>query len=352
MATKSVYQPINESALKLFELEETPLTGVFSYDNKIEDIIEVNLELYTVLCDLLKNSTIDDLSTVKDKKAFLLPLSPVSLNRVKYILSENSIKFTNDYEEADFIITHDDFHKKYYNRNDKILNSALCFTINEGITINSAPDDGTSFLDVYEYLKDTNKKLLMDGRNRRNWNRIFRDLDYYCFTYNNYVTGMMLNIAEKIQNGMLNVIHVKTLMGQSTNKILFTEQLAEDLINQINSNNREDVDMAGMVLPTIDYSKNIHLLWEFSQNYYWTLQKFNRNKDVKEWIERAKLIEYYRNNAEDMILKLKQDENLTKTYFNYFEPLARKQITIHNREIYNFKVSIKPEFLEFNNEDE
>jgi molybdopterin-guanine dinucleotide biosynthesis protein len=351
MATKSVYQKINEEALKLYQLEETPLTGVFSIDGSVQEVIKVSKDLYNNLVDLIKTPTVNDLSTLKNKKVFLIPLSPVSINRVKYILSENSIKMTNDYEEADFIITHNNFNRSFYGSSDNVINSALCFYYSNHVLVSKITNENSITQPLIDYIKSSGNDLILDNKKKDTFRHIRHENDI--ITYNSceyYVTGMMLNIAEKIQNSLLNVIDLSLLTTSISNKIVLTEGLKNDLIMQIQSTNKEDIDMAAMVLPTIDYGKNMHVLWEFSKIYY-SLSKFNRNKDVKEWIERADIRKLYNLSPEDMIMNLKKDGNLTKTYFNYFEPLARKDIQIYNRNIYNFKVSIKPEFLEFNEEE-
>jgi len=54
-----------------------------------------------------------------------------------------------------------------------------------------------------------------------------------------------------------------------------------------------------------------------------------------------------RKSAQDMILWLEEKELLNKTYFKYLEPIVRQEISIHNRDLYVFKVSVKKEYQKY-----
>ena len=45
-----------------------------------------------------------------------------------------------------------------------------------------------------------------------------------------------------------------------------------------------------------------------------------------------------------MILSLEQKNMLDKENFRYLEPIVRKEVTIQNRELYTFRVEVKPEY--------
>ena len=51
--------------------------------------------------------------------------------------------------------------------------------------------------------------------------------------------------------------------------------------------------------------------------------------------------------AEEMIIWLKQNNLLTSRAFRYLEPIVRKEISISNRDLYVFKVAVKPEYREY-----
>ena len=46
-------------------------------------------------------------------------------------------------------------------------------------------------------------------------------------------------------------------------------------------------------------------------------------------------------------MKLEKEERLTNESFRYLEKIVRKDISIHNRELYVFKVSVKQEYKKY-----
>ena len=51
--------------------------------------------------------------------------------------------------------------------------------------------------------------------------------------------------------------------------------------------------------------------------------------------------------AQDVVLKFKEEEILDKKSFRFLEKIIRQEISIHNRELYTFKVSVKKEFQKY-----
>ena len=54
-----------------------------------------------------------------------------------------------------------------------------------------------------------------------------------------------------------------------------------------------------------------------------------------------------RRSAQAMILWLEQRKKLCKTTFRYLEPIVRREISIHNRDLYTFKVAVKKEYQQY-----
>ena len=48
-----------------------------------------------------------------------------------------------------------------------------------------------------------------------------------------------------------------------------------------------------------------------------------------------------------MILWLEQNDLLDRKSFKHLEPIVRKEITIHNRDLYTFRVAVKKEYLKY-----
>jgi hypothetical protein len=114
----------------------------------------------------------------------------------------------------------------------------------------------------------------------------------------------------------------------------------------ISSYSDDDTEIVAKILPTIDNGKNHHLLWALMKKIDNNLYKFNRNKDVQFWINNLKY-KYSRLDAQGMILQLEKDEILDTKSFKYLEPICRKEITIYNRDLYVFNVSVKPKYQQY-----
>ena len=107
--SKNVFQEYEQDALDHFNLEDTSQYGVCSSNiGEIETIIVSDSEyIYKKIRDILSDPTSTTIGAWK--KAFVLPKSPVSLDRIKAALKEHKITVTNDCSLADVIITHNDF---------------------------------------------------------------------------------------------------------------------------------------------------------------------------------------------------------------------------------------------------
>ena len=124
------------------------------------------------------------------------------------------------------------------------------------------------------------------------------------------------------------------------------EELLSDLKTQLASYS-DDKALALKIIPTIDYKKNYHLLWQFSQDCNNITYADNRDKDLQYWIDASNFREFERKSAQDMILWLDEEGKLDKTTFRYLEPIVRKEISIHNRDLYTFKVAVKKEYQKY-----
>lgn len=161
------------------------------------------------------------------------------------------------------------------------------------------------------------------------------------------ISALALNIAYLIDIGELKVISGETLLHASANLIDLTEDLLVELSQWVNSYDDENVAVAAKILPTINYTKKPHLMWQLAQNIYSYMYKFNRDKDVQFWEEQSDLSTLYHNSAQDMILQLEKSNKLSNESFRYLEKVVRKDIRISNRDLYVFKVSVKPEYKKY-----
>ena len=130
--------------------------------------------------------------------------------------------------------------------------------------------------------------------------------------------------------------------------MILDEQLLGDLKVQLdNSRYNEDKILALKIVPTIDYTKNYHLIWQFAQDCSHITYADSRDKDLNYWLQVSNFLKFERKSAQDMILWLDSKDKLCKTTFRYLEPIVRKEISIHNRDLYTFKVAVKKEYQKY-----
>lgn len=342
MADKSVHQNFDPAAIQHFGLVYTSQIGVYT-SNAIEPVIHTDSkQTYENIKSLLSNVTITGVNLKTKKKAFILPLCPVSQDRLKISLKEHGITVTNDYELADLIITHNEFHKDL-NNSETILTTLMMAKLYNYMTLEST-NNRVPFLDTW--IKNNNVGIIYDWKVDNVIKYYNCDMSEPLFD-NCIISGMAINLAYKIANNAIDVVDTDTVLNESANKQVLTETLVSDILRLCNSYNSEDNKMAGMIIPAIDYTKNLHLFWELAKELNAELYRFKRNKDVLYWSEVSNLSEIAGFNAEEMIDYLIKNDLMTNFYFKYFEPIARKEIQIDNRELYVFKVQVKPEYQKY-----
>lgn len=340
MANKNVNQDYNNDALKHFGLDNDLFYGVI-ISNLVEDVlITQDQTTFEKVRDLLTDETIDGTKIQNYKRAFIMSGGSVTQDRLKAACKEHKVTITNDYEKADFIITNDDTYQKFSN-GERIKTSKLMYRLwnYEAFKPEDVPGSGI--------IKSHHCPVIWDYK----WDD--RGIpSYQCGNPISLmdewgITGLALNIAHLVDTGELEVINEETILHSSANKIDLTETLVKELGDWVNSYDSENIAVAAKILPTIDYTKRPHLLWELAQKLYSYTHNFNRDKDVKYWLEKAELSELYHSSAEDMIMKLEKEEKLNNESFRYLEKIVRTEISIHNRELYVFKVSVKPEYKKY-----
>jgi len=338
MASKSVYQSYDTGALNHFGLDSAPYYGVLS-SNLVEEVLVTQDETtFKKIQNILTTSTEDSTTFKTKKKAFVLPKCNVSLDRIKSALKEHGITVTNDYELCDLVITHDDVYERFES-GENIKSTVMMAKLWNYQTLENT---NGSLLAIDQYHGD----VIYDGN-------ISGKVRYYNCTsgeslYDEWmITGMAVNLAHKIDGGLVGTIDANTVIYESANKQLLDETLLQDLQKYMSSYNAEDRAIAAKVIPTIDYLKNYHLLWEFAQQCENHMYHFNRDKDVQYWLGQSKFNKFSRKSAHDMILWLEQEGKLDSISFKYLEPTVRKQIHISNRDLYVFKVQVKPEYLKY-----
>ena len=343
MANKNVYQNYNNDALEHFGLDSDPFYGVITSSQVDDVLITQNEKVFSQVKDLLTNETIGGTGIKNYKRAFILPGCSVTQDRLKAACKEHKVTITNDYEKADFIISHDDFYEKFRNGN-RIKTSTLMYKLWNYEAFKSQDIPGSGIIQSHHYPVIWDEKFNDRGIPSYHCINSITLMDEWA------ITGLALNLAYLVETNELEVISEEAVLHASANQIDLTEDLLKELNTWVSSYDEENIAVAAKILPTVDYSKKPHLMWELAQNMYSYTHKFNRDKDVKYWLEKSNLCDLYHMSAEDMIMHLEQDDKLNGESFRYLERIVRRDISIHNRELYVFKVSVKPEYKKYLND--
>ena len=342
MASKNIHDGgYPDQALVDLGFEDANIVGMVQNNLYIVDVtISESQSQYDKIKSLLETETTSDLSQVK--RAFILPMHNVSTDRLKAALKEHKISVTNDYEKADFIIPHLNFYDNY-SAIDNIPQTKLMFHLKNGYYCN---DHRTC---VADYHNDTGNTVILDKRSlgdKQQWN-----IEYDSLPYDSYIfSNMAIRIAALIEDGDLQVIETDTILNQSANRVPMTEELMEDLNKMVSSYSAsdEELQMAGKIIPTIDPTGEPYLLYKYSKEFLGNLDyKYSRNKDVIYWLDKHQCCYLSRLTAEDAIKHFEQEGLLDSRCFRALEVECRKEIVISNRELYTFKVQVKPEYRKY-----
>ena len=339
MASKSVDQSYDANALLHFGLHGT-YYGIVSGSGVRKVLVEDDEKTKGIIHELLTKPTLDNMTFRTKKKAFVLPKSEVSADRIKAALKEHGIVVTNDYTKADLIVAHDDIYSSRENGGNIPAHTMLNKIWNYETTMGDSASVG-----VMKKISDSGLECIITDK-------VTDQIRYYnidiqdSITEGYIFTGLAVNLAHKIALGEVDVIDTRSVLHASANVQELDEQLLEDLIAQLNSGG-DSRELAGSILPTIDYTKNLHFLWKLGQECYNIDSWFNRNKDVQYWFDKSNLCDISRKNAQEMIQWLEEEGKLCKKSFRYLEPVCRKEIHISNRDLYVFKVQVKKEYLKY-----
>ena len=343
MANKSVYQNFDADALTYFDLEQDTIYGVLSTSGEIDKVLcTQDQTTYEKINTILTVPTEDGTTFRNKKKAFILPKCTVSQDRLKAALKEHGITVTNDYELADLIIGHEDISTHRLENAENIPSTVMMNKLwNYETTL------GRSSATHPKEIAIANSGLEVIITPKLTESVRYYDLDIEDSLYDSWMlTGMAVNLAYIIDTTDVSVIDPETVLHASATKMVLDEQLLADIKSQLSAYG-DDKALALKIIPTIDYKTNYHLLWQFAQDCNQITYADNRDKDLQYWIDASGFTKLERRSAQDMILWLDNEDKLDKVSFRYLEPIVRKEISIHNRDLYTFKVAVKKEYQQY-----
>ncbi|MCH9716563.1 MAG: hypothetical protein K0U52_05685 [Gammaproteobacteria bacterium] len=342
MASKSVYQEYDTDALNHFGLASDPIYGILAGSNMESVLVTQDNTTYGKIEDILKSSKETDTSFRNKKKAFVMPGADVSLDKIKAALKEHKITVTNDYTKADLIITNKNIATKC-NHGENIPTTKMLIKLLNYELVKDGALQNRSFVD--DLIDEYKGNVILSEK-------ITEHTQYYYYTtvdslYDNWIiTGLALNIAYLIDTGVAGTVDCETILHASSSQMDLTEELLSQLTAMLNGS-KDEKEMAASIIPNLNPFKNYHLLWQFAQKNSSLTYKFNRNKNLQYWMDQVDFPSLYYRSAQEMILWLEENELLDGIYFKYLEPLVRKEISISNRDLYVFKVSVKKEYQKY-----
>jgi len=346
---KTIHQDYNPDAIDHFSIDCDPYGVMVDRSGAIETVY-IDESDYTTkkLIKILDKSDCDvqpDMTLYK--KAFVLPNCPVSADRIKAALKEHKITVTKDLDKADLLLSH--MHLENTSESGGNINHNYLFT---HLWNYDAIEDGCQVIRDYTEDPDNMRsgekaRVIYDDKVREGYVGHY-NADYKEMPYDSYMmTGLAVNAAYEVEVNGLAVFDVDKIMHQSATKTPLDEQLMSDILAMAKEGGSENWNMIGAILPTIDYRYNHHLLWALSCEINTGLYNLNRNKDVQYWKKASNFEDFYHNSALDMIQWLENKGHLNKKSFKYLESIVRKEIRIDNRDLYVFKVSVKPEYKKY-----
>jgi hypothetical protein len=339
MAKKTVFQDIDVDALDRLGVDDAAYYGIVedSMFQKIATVVVTeSYESFSSIENLLQTETTNSLTKIE--KVFILPLCPVSLERIKSALKEHNISITNDYELADCILTHDAFNRDVSN-GEKIATSATLMHLNNMYIVHDLNKAITTYWAKYE------RYTFWDERLHSQYS--LHNSSYNSAPYDSYVlTGLSIKLADLISKGELEVITLDTALNSSSIIQTLDEQLVKDVISMVKGSS-EERNMAAKILPTINHEKTPALFWELAKAIQSYMYSFNREKDVQYWLNKTDFQNIGSMSAEEAILHFEKEGTLDSHNFKMLEPTCRKEIDIYNRALYTFTVQVKPEYRKY-----
>ena len=343
MANKSIFQEFNEDAIAHFGISCDPYGIITSATNGTISTVYLDESNYVFnkIKSILKSNNTKNLSSYK--KAYLLPNCGVSNDRIKSALKEHGLVLTGDYEKAEIYITHDNIEERSESSQNISTRNLLNVLWNY-----EAMEDGNQAIEEYCENNSRNGELarvVYDGKCEdliSRYNTNFHSMPYEVWM----LTGMAVNVAYRIDIGDAISISVEEVLHQSANKIELDEDLIKQLTSMIETYEDENEKLVSKILPTIDYTKKLHLLWKLAQEIGGSMYRI-RDKDVRYWEESSGISDYNHYTALEMIQHLENKNELNKESFKYLESIVRKEVRIDNRDLYVFRVEIKKEYKKY-----
>jgi hypothetical protein len=328
-------------------LTSTDINGMICARNASEVatvIVSDCVDAWTKHTNMIEGDDETPLRNYNKKKAFIMPGSHITADRMKQELREHKITVTNNVSDADIFITN---ANTFTNTHGELLPLRMpMFSIKNGYSITEFEIGQRKCEFINKWMEDNGiGHVLWDSGVAESLSSDLHSSEYDSLPYDTYVyTGLALEILDRLQNGNAETVFEDRVLIESPNMQPLTKDLLDTVLQMYNAGG-DDMELLTKILPTIQGDTNHHLIWKM----FGTIQEYQfgtRNKDLQHWFRQMDAHSYNRLSPEDFITHYDAIGELTKEGFKYMEPLCRKEIHISNRDLYVFKVEIKPEYRE------
>tara|TARA_R110001592_G_scaffold347760_1_gene641482 strand:- start:4551 stop:5504 length:954 start_codon:yes stop_codon:yes gene_type:complete len=314
---RTPYQLLEEETKEIYELSNILMIGISV--GKLGNLVEFDdIEEFKKLVNHSIEADSFDINNYKNKKAFIIPGCERTQKRIKDMMSELDIKIVKDYEDADFFLSNNNINRMFSKNN-------IFYDINEHLAVSHHLD--TKLLLPYKFYEWEEAKV-------RTINN--RKINSY------FIGGLYFNL----RNTGKDFVPLYHFLNISQDVVL-DEDMVEYLTGMIESNNKDDISVVKKILPKIDVSKNQNILFKFFDDCLTRYKySFQRDKDVRNWIEESGVMEWHKEPS-SIIEDYHNKGFLSNEGFKYLEAKNRELLYISGGSLYNFKVSLKDEYKKY-----
>lgn len=336
--SKSVDQPFLQEALDHFNIKEPCYTGFFFKKGSVNNFLEADYNKYLEVKDIIDFSESKDLNNYK--KVFILPRNETKLDFLKNVAKENNLVITNNYKDADLIVSNNNL---VYSGRLSNTKSNYSFLISHGYRmlntdVNSilnlqSKGDYTAFVDLARLEKEVKRK-------------IYKLNTTFFSSY--FISGLALNIAYLSDTGKVDIMSESDFVSQGK-KLLITSELVDNIGSMIRSNSEDDINIGLELVLKIDPTKNLYYLYKLHDILYYNSNKWRRNKAVAFFVDQLPDPIKETSGLLHLIKSLDVANLLVKEDLILFLNDLRNQLKLDYcindyKSIYQFKVSLNPEF--------
>ena len=336
-----------------------------NYGIKLGEIFKVKEDIYNKITKLMsgnENTTIN-----KKDKVFICPGCKLPLYRIKEHLRTIGATITRDIEKATIILSTNNISENVDNcyRENKQARLRKLFFEDDGMYFIRKGEELT--LSDYTNISDMFDNKITDTEEIENvmfsslvkdnisfHGSFVRNADY---DNQHYLYPISIKIIYEILSKKIPIIHEDVFcLSANSGLKLNDKDTFNNIIMMLDSVDSKDREMAKEMISNSDFSDADHQLFYLAQNFYISLSN-SKNKNHKYFVDESNLRKYYNMNDFQFIQYLKNNNNLSVEKFkeklqNFIEECLDDISHTSYKEMFNIRISLKEEWLNFVNEED